>query len=71
MIRGRKSYCYLLVAEQRRDADTWGVHLLDAAERGLRPDYTIADAGQHGCSTLEDLIVQAHANARQVWLARH
>src|SRR5215211_1790306 len=40
------SYCYLLVAEQHRDADTWGVHLLDAAERGLRPDYTIADAGR-------------------------
>jgi len=40
------TYCYLLAAEQRRDADTWGVHLLDAAEQGLRPDYTIADAGQ-------------------------
>ncbi len=40
------TYCYLLAAEQRRDADTWGVHLLDAAERGLDPDYTIADAGQ-------------------------
>jgi hypothetical protein len=26
------------------------------------------DAGQHGCCTLEDLVVQAHANARQVWL---
>ncbi len=40
------TYCYLLAAEHRRDADTWGVHLLDAAEQGLRPDYTIADAGQ-------------------------
>ncbi len=40
------TYCYLLAAEQRRDADTWGVHLLDAAAQGLRPDYTIADAGQ-------------------------
>ena len=29
-----------------RDADTWGVHLLDAAQQGLDPDYTIADAGQ-------------------------
>jgi hypothetical protein len=26
------------------------------------------DAGQHGCCTLEDLVVQAHANARQVLL---
>src|SRR4051794_40165287 len=42
----RSTYRYLLAAEQHRDADTWGVHLLDAAERGLRPDYTIADAGR-------------------------
>jgi hypothetical protein len=40
------TYCYLLVAERRRDADTWGVHLLDTARQGLRPDYTITDAGQ-------------------------
>jgi len=40
------TYCYLLAAEHRRDADTWGIHLLDAAEQGLRPDYTVADAGQ-------------------------
>ena len=40
------SYCYLLAAEHHRDADTWGVHLLDAAQQGLDPDYTIADAGQ-------------------------
>ena len=45
-VDARSTYCYLLAAEQRRDADTWGVHLLDAAEQGLRPDYTIADAGQ-------------------------
>ena len=46
-IDAASTYCYLLTVERRRDADTWGVHLLDAAERGLRPDYTIADAG-HG-----------------------
>ena len=40
------TYCYLLAAEERRDADTWGMHLLDAAQQGLDPDYTIADAGQ-------------------------
>src|SRR3954453_14323222 len=45
-VDARSTYCYLLVAEQHRDADTWGVHLLDAAEQGLRPDYTIADAGR-------------------------
>jgi hypothetical protein len=36
----------LLVAAQHRDADTWGVHLLDATRQGLRPAYTVADAGQ-------------------------
>ncbi len=40
------TYSYLLAAEERRDANTWGVHLLDAAQQGLDPDYTIADAGQ-------------------------
>src|ERR687886_2396457 len=45
-VDARSTYCYLLAAEDRRDADTWGVHLLDAAERGLRPDHTIADAGR-------------------------
>src|SRR4051812_5904175 len=45
-VDAQSTYCYLLAAEQRRDVDTWGVHLLDAAERGLRPDYTIADAGR-------------------------
>jgi len=42
----QSTYCYLLAAEEHRDADTWGVHLLDAAQQGLKPDYTIADAGQ-------------------------
>ncbi len=45
-VDARSTYCYLLAAEQHRDADTWGVHLLDVAEQGLRPDYTIADAGR-------------------------
>ena len=35
-----------MAAADHRDADTWGVHLLDAAQQGLQPDYTIADAGQ-------------------------
>jgi len=38
------TYCYLLAAEKHPDADTWGVHLLDASTRGLAPDYTSADA---------------------------
>jgi hypothetical protein len=39
------SYCYLLSQEERRDADTWSLRLLEAQERGLRPDFTVADAG--------------------------
>jgi hypothetical protein len=45
-VDAESTYCYLLVAAEHRDADTWGVHLLDATKRGLKPDYTIADAGQ-------------------------
>jgi len=45
-VDAHSTYCYLLVAEPHRDADTWGVHLLDVARQGLSPDYTIADAGQ-------------------------
>jgi hypothetical protein len=37
------TYCYLLSAEEHRDADTWGVRLLELSDRGFRPDATIAD----------------------------
>ncbi|MCI0407537.1 MAG: hypothetical protein L0191_03060, partial [Acidobacteria bacterium] len=40
------TYCYLLVQESNRDATTWGIHLLDLSERGLRLKYTVADAGK-------------------------
>jgi hypothetical protein len=40
------TYCYLLSAEDRRDETTWGVRQLELAERGLSPDYTIADSGK-------------------------
>jgi len=45
-VDARSTYCSLLTAVEHRDADTWGVHLLDASLQGLNPDYTIADAGQ-------------------------
>src|SRR4051794_40959480 len=45
-IDAASSYCYLLTAADHRDADTWGMHLLDAVKQGLQPDYTIADAAQ-------------------------
>lgn len=41
----RSTYCFLLSQEEQRDADTWAVHLLDAAERGLAPKATVADFG--------------------------
>jgi hypothetical protein len=37
------TYCYLLSREEHRDADTWGVRLLELADRGFRPQATIAD----------------------------
>ena len=45
-VDAHSTYCYLLAEEPHRDADTWGVHQLDAARQGLSPAYTIADAGQ-------------------------
>ncbi len=42
----QSTFCYLLAAEDHRDQTTWGVHLLDLTGQGLRPDHTIADAGQ-------------------------
>ncbi len=40
------TFCYLLRLEEHRDADTWGVRLLELQDHGLRPDATIADAGR-------------------------
>src|SRR5438132_4638573 len=37
------TYCYLLSLEEHRDADTWGVRLLELSDRGCRPEATIAD----------------------------
>ena len=39
------TYCYLLEAVEHRDADTWGVHLLEASAQGLDPKCTVADSG--------------------------
>lgn len=40
------TYCYLLSLEEARDATTWGVHLLDLQEKGLKLNYSIADGAQ-------------------------
>ena len=39
------TYCYLLSLEEHRDADTWGVRLLELADQGFDPEATVADAG--------------------------
>jgi hypothetical protein len=39
------TYCCLLSPEQHRDADTWGVRLLELADQGLDPEASIADLG--------------------------
>jgi len=40
------TYCYLLSPEEHRDADTWGVRLLELCDQGFAPEATIADFGQ-------------------------
>jgi hypothetical protein len=39
------TYCYLLSREDYRDAETWGVRLLELVDQGFSPDATVADAG--------------------------
>jgi hypothetical protein len=39
------TYCYLLSPEEHCDGDTWGVRLLELADRGFAPDATVADGG--------------------------
>jgi hypothetical protein len=40
------TYCYLLSPEEHRDADTWGVRILELKDRGFAPRATVADGGQ-------------------------
>ena len=39
------TFCYLLSLEEHRDAETWGIRLLELRDRGFQPDATIADVG--------------------------
>jgi hypothetical protein len=39
------TYCYLLSLEEHRDAETWAIRLWELQERGLAPDFVVADAG--------------------------
>ena len=31
---------------EHRDATTWGVHLLELSDQGMKPAHTIADGGK-------------------------
>ena len=42
----RSTYCFLLNKCGGRGETEWGVNLLDLAERGLRPEHTVADFGR-------------------------
>jgi hypothetical protein len=39
------TYCYLLSLEEHRDADTWGLRLLELSDQGFAPEAILADAG--------------------------
>ena len=40
------TYCCLLKEEESRDADTWGLNLLELTDKGIDPDYSVADFGK-------------------------
>ncbi len=42
-IDARSTFCFLLSQEEHRDADTWGIRLLELVDRGFAPKATIAD----------------------------
>jgi hypothetical protein len=41
----RSTFCFWRGLEDQRDADTWGIRLLELAARGFAPEATIADFG--------------------------
>ena len=41
----RSRYCASLTWEDSRDAETWGIHLLDLIEQGFQPEVNISDQG--------------------------
>ena len=42
-IDAQSTFCFLLSPEEHRDADTWGIRLLELVDRGFAPQATIAD----------------------------
>ena len=46
VVDAMSTYCCLLKEEESRDADTWGLNLLELNDKGLEPDYSVADFGK-------------------------
>ena len=44
-VDAKSTFCFLLSLEQHRDADTWGVRLLELVDQGFAPKATVADFG--------------------------
>jgi transposase-like protein len=44
-VDARSTFCFLLSLEEHRDADTWGVRLLELVDQGFAPEATVADFG--------------------------
>jgi hypothetical protein len=44
-VDARSTFCYLLSLEQHRDAETWGIRLMELVDRGFAPEATVADFG--------------------------
>ena len=42
-VDARSTFCFLLSLEEHRDADTWGIRLMELADRGFAPEATVAD----------------------------
>lgn len=40
------TYTYLLKQVEHRDAESWGAHLLELTDQGIKLNYTIADGGK-------------------------
>ena len=44
-VDARSTFCYLLSLEEHRDAETWGIRLMELVDRGFAPEATVADFG--------------------------
>ncbi len=42
-VDAQSTFCFLLSLEEHRDADTWGIRLLELVDRGFAPEATVAD----------------------------